>query len=70
MTKFQQKERDPHKVKVQLNVKVTWEFREHLTRLAEQNGVSINHLVNNALEASFPMRKGYPGYDAITITKP
>lgn len=52
---FERKNVDPMKVKVQLNVKVTWEFREHLTAIAAQNGVSLNHLIGNTLQASFPM---------------
>ena len=57
MPQFQQKQRDPTQLKVQLNVKVTWEFREHLAKLAEESGVSLNHLVSNALQAAFPMHK-------------
>lgn len=55
---FERRISDPSKVKVQINVKVTWEFREHMTAIAARNGVSLNHLINNALEASFPMHSG------------
>lgn len=55
---YPQREDDPRKVKVQLNVKVTWEYREHLIRTAHERGVSINQLVNDALQIVLPMYRG------------
>ena len=49
---------DPLQVKVQLNVKVPWEYREHLIRTALERGVSLNMLINNALMLVLPMHKG------------
>lgn len=56
---YPQREDDPRKVKVQLNVKVTWEYREHLVKTAAQRGISINQLVNDALQMVVPMHKGF-----------
>lgn len=56
---YPQREKDPRKVKVQLNVKVPWEYREHLVEVAQERGTTINHLVNEALMTVYPMHRGF-----------
>ena len=40
---------DPKQTKVQLNVQVTWAFREQLREIADHRGVSLNALCVEAL---------------------
>ena len=49
---------DPTQVKVQLNIKVPWEYREHLIATANERGVSLNRLVNDALNIVLPLYRG------------
>lgn len=46
---------DPTQVKVQLNIPVTWEFREHLTKIAADRHVSMSALIREALQRQHPM---------------
>lgn len=40
---------DPRQAKVQLNIQVTWAFREQLREIAEHRGTSLNALCVEAL---------------------
>lgn len=44
----------PEEVPVQLNVKVPWYYREQLTQMAHERGLSLNRFVVNALVRSIP----------------
>lgn len=46
---------DPSKVKVQLNVPITWEWMAHLDRISEARRVSKSQLVRTALEEKYPL---------------
>jgi hypothetical protein len=45
---------DPSKVKVQLNLPVTWEVMNHLDRIAHQKRVSKAQLVREAIDIAYP----------------
>jgi len=46
---------DPSKVKVQMNVPITWEFREHLDNVSRARRISKSELIRMALEKEYPM---------------
>lgn len=46
---------DPTKVKVQLNIPVTWEWMAHLDRLSETRRISKAQLVRDAIEEKYPL---------------
>lgn len=47
--------KDPRQAKVQLNVPITWEHREHLTKVAFDRHTSLAALVRDTLEERYPM---------------
>lgn len=50
---------DPQLLPVQVNIKMTFQFREHLHKIASEQGVSLSHLIRNMLEASFPIYRDW-----------
>ena len=46
---------DPTKVKVQLNVPITWEWMAHLDRISAKTKTSKSELVRSALEKTYPL---------------
>ena len=46
---------DPSKVKVQMNVPITWEFREHLDNVSRARRISKSELIRMALEKEYPL---------------
>jgi len=46
---------DPKKVKVQLNIPITWEFMAHLDLVSEARRVSKAQLCRDALESAYPL---------------
>lgn len=46
---------DPNKIKVQLNVPVTWTMMAHLDEISRIRRVSKAELVRTALETAYPM---------------
>ena len=49
------REPDPRKVKVQLNIPVTWEFMAHLDEISSKTKTSKAQLARDALEAMYPL---------------
>lgn len=45
---------DPTTAAVQLNIKIPWHYREQLTRIAQEQKLSLNRLVANALVRVYP----------------
>ena len=45
---------DPNKVKVQLNVPISWALMERLDQISTRTGASKAYLVRRALEATYP----------------
>jgi predicted DNA-binding protein len=48
---------DPRKVKVQLNVPLTWEFMAHLDHISQQTKIPKAQLVRTALEEKYPLTR-------------
>lgn len=46
---FQQRQKDPTLLPVQLNVKVTWQLREDMVAIAKRKGVSMAQLSRDAI---------------------
>ena len=46
---------DPRKVKVQLNVPITWEWMAHLDHLSTERRTPKAQLVREALEQMYPL---------------
>lgn len=47
---------DPTKVKVQLNIPITWEWMAHLDRVSERTHTSKSQLVRAAIEEMYPIK--------------
>jgi hypothetical protein len=45
--------RDPRQLPVQLNVKIPFDFREHLYQISKRQGVSMTSLVVDALRKEY-----------------
>jgi hypothetical protein len=45
---------DPKQTKVQLNIPVAWEYREHLHRIAANRHQSLASLIREAIETRYP----------------
>ncbi len=49
------KEPDPKKIKVQLNVPITYEWMGHLDEVSHARRISKSQLVRDAIEAMYPL---------------
>lgn len=52
---------DPSKVKVQLNIPITWEWMAHLDRISEARRTPKAQLVRAALEKEYPLKPDVKG---------
>jgi hypothetical protein len=48
---------DPAKVKVQLNVNISWAYMQHLDNLSDRRRTSKSELVRLALEKEYPLEQ-------------
>jgi hypothetical protein len=49
------KQPDPTKVKVQLNVPITWEWMAHLDEISAERRTAKAQLVREAIEKAYPL---------------